>query len=40
MILGQSAGLAASMAMDDNTAVQEVDYQSLRAKLLELGQKL
>ena len=33
MILGQSAALAADIALTDNIAVQEVDYQKLRARL-------
>jgi hypothetical protein len=40
MMLGQSAGLAASMASQDNIAVQDVDYEKLKAKLLEAGQRL
>jgi hypothetical protein len=40
MILGESAGVAASMAAKQNVRVQEVDYRALRAKLLTLGQKL
>ena len=40
MILGQSAGTAASMAIDADTSVQDVDYQKLRARLLKDGQKL
>jgi hypothetical protein len=34
MILGQSAATAASLAIDDNVAVQEVPYAKLRARLL------
>src|SRR5690606_17726667 len=34
MILGQSAALAASLAIDGGTAVQEVDYAVLREGLL------
>ena len=34
MILGQSAATAASMAIDDSVAVQDVDYAKLRARLL------
>ncbi|MEM6688530.1 MAG: FAD-dependent oxidoreductase [Planctomycetota bacterium] len=33
MILGQSAATAACMAIDNNQAVQSVDYSKLRAKL-------
>jgi hypothetical protein len=40
MILGQSAGAAASMAIDHNIPVQDVDYPSLRKVLLEEGQLL
>jgi hypothetical protein len=34
MILGQSAATAASMAIDENIAVQNVDYVKLRGRLL------
>src|SRR5947199_4404668 len=34
MVLGQSAGTAASMAIDGNLAVQQVDYAKLRTRLL------
>jgi hypothetical protein len=34
MILGQSAGTAASMAIDDGVAVQKVDYAKLKEKLI------
>ncbi len=40
MILGQSAGTAASMAIEEGVSVQEVDYPTLRARLLEDGQRL
>ena len=40
MVLGQSAAVAASMAIQDGLAVQEVPYAKLRAKLLEDGQVL
>lgn len=40
MILGQSAGTAACMAIDDGTSVQEVSYEKLRARLIADGQKL
>lgn len=40
MVLGQSAGTAASMAIDDNIPVQKVPYEKLRARLLADGQKL
>jgi hypothetical protein len=40
MILGQRAGLVASMALDQNIPVQEIDYTELRRLLLEHGQIL
>jgi len=40
MILGQSAATAGVMALERRCAVQEVDYASLRAKLLADGQVL
>jgi hypothetical protein len=40
MILGQSAGVIASMAMDQKSAVQDLAYAKLHEKLLELGQVL
>lgn len=40
MILGQSAGLAASLAIDGKVAVQEVDYATLKKLLEARGQKL
>ncbi|MFW5877491.1 MAG: FAD-dependent oxidoreductase [bacterium] len=40
MILGQSAAVAASIAIDDNIAVQDVPYDFLSRKLLEKGQVL
>lgn len=40
MILGQSAATAASLALDAEIAVQEVDYQRLRERLLSDGQVL
>jgi len=40
MILGQSAATAASLAISDGISVQEVNYDLLRARLLEDGQKL
>jgi len=40
MILGQSAAVAASMAIDSNMAVQDLEYKNLEAKLLEKGQVL
>lgn len=40
MILGQSAGAAAAIAIDEKIAVQDVDYAKLRAVLLSEGQLL
>ncbi|MEI7781228.1 MAG: FAD-dependent oxidoreductase, partial [Planctomycetota bacterium] len=40
MILAESAGVAAAMAIADNLPVQAVAYPRLRARLRELGQKL
>ena len=40
MILGESAGAAASLALRANVAVQDVDYRTLRRKLLALEQRL
>jgi hypothetical protein len=40
MVLGQSAGTAACMSIDDGTSVQAVPYDKLRKRLLEDGQKL
>ena len=40
MILGQSAGAAASLAIDDSIAVQDLDYPKLRAVLLQEGKLL
>lgn len=40
MILGESAGVAASLALRAHVPVQEVEYKHLRAQLLELGQVL
>ena len=40
MILGESAGVAAAMAVAGETSVQDVPYDKLKAKLLKLGQKL
>ena len=38
MILGQSAATAAAMAIDDNVAVQKLDYAKLRKQLEADGQ--
>ncbi|TWT65983.1 FAD-dependent oxidoreductase [Allorhodopirellula solitaria] len=40
MILGQSAGVAASMAIDAKATVQDVQYDKLREQLLAISQKL
>lgn len=40
MILGQSAGCAAAMTANQQSTVQEVDYNELRQKLLEANQIL
>jgi hypothetical protein len=40
MILGQSAGLAASLAAEENIAVQQVPYSKLEPRLLKAGQIL
>jgi hypothetical protein len=40
MILGQSAAVAASIAIDENIALQDVDYEKLKSQLLEKGQVL
>ena len=40
MILGQSAGTAAAMAIDGDVAVQDVDYVKLKARLIDDKQRL
>jgi hypothetical protein len=40
MILGQSAAVAACMSIDENIAVQDVEYEKLKNLLLEKGQVL
>jgi hypothetical protein len=40
MILGQSAGTAASLAIDSDLSVQQVPYAQLRAQLVSDGQRL
>jgi hypothetical protein len=40
MILGESAGVAASIAARESMSVQDGAYSKLRAKLLALGQRL
>lgn len=40
MVLGQSAAIAASLAIDNSTAVQDIPYSQLKAALLENSQRL
>ncbi len=40
MVLGQSAATAAAIAIDNRQAVQDVDYETLKARLLDDGQIL
>lgn len=40
MILGESAGAAAAMAIDDSVSVQDIKIAALRGKLLGFGQRL
>jgi len=40
MILGESAGVAAALAIEKRISVQDVDYGQLRSKLRRRGQKL
>ena len=40
MILGESAGVAAAISVDNGIAVQDVSYEKLRPKLDQLGQTL
>lgn len=40
MILGQSAGAAAALAIEESVPVQDVDYGRLREVLLREGQLL
>ncbi len=40
MILGQSAGAAAALAIDEGSDVQDLDYAKLKAKLEKDGQRL
>jgi hypothetical protein len=40
MVLGQSAAIAASLAIDGNHALQKVEYQRLKELLLRYGQRL
>jgi hypothetical protein len=40
MVLGQSAAIAASMAIDTNVPVQKINYTELKNILLENKQRL
>jgi hypothetical protein len=40
MVLGQSAAIAASMAIDNNYAIQDIPYKELEANLLKNKQVL
>ena len=40
MILGESAGLAAALAVKSHQAVQDISYPELRAQLLAVGQRI
>jgi hypothetical protein len=40
MVLGQSSAVIASMAIDENKAVQELEYTSIKGSLVILGQVL
>ena len=40
MILGQSAGTAAALAIDGDIALQDLEYEKLKEKLVEKGQRL
>jgi hypothetical protein len=40
MILGESAGVAAAMAVAGNTPVQQIDFNKLKDKLIALSQRL
>ncbi len=40
MILGQSAAMAACLAIDNNSSVQDVRYDALKPELLKYGQRL
>ena len=40
MILGQSAGVAAALAIDGKTAVQKIEYEILEETLVKKGQRL
>jgi hypothetical protein len=40
MVLGESAGLAAKLCLDDGCDVQDLSYDALRAELVKAGQVL
>ena len=40
MILGQSAGTVAVLALENNTEIHELTYEVIRAKLIKNGQIL
>lgn len=40
MVLGQSAAIAASLAIDNNLSVQDVSYRKLESALLKYGQRI
>jgi len=40
MILGQSAGTIAGLAVDKNVGIHDLSYNEIKAKLLEDGQVL
>jgi hypothetical protein len=40
MILGESAGVAAAMAVSEDTPVQQLPYEAVKKKLAALKQKL
>jgi hypothetical protein len=40
MILGESAGIAAALAIESRISVQDVSYESLHERLLAVGQRL
>jgi hypothetical protein len=40
MILGESAGIAAALAIESNESVQSLSYERLRQQLLARGQRL
>ena len=40
MVIGQGAGVAAALAANQNVAVQKLDYEKLKERLLAQGQVL